>query len=43
MACCPGYINLQGLSDFDKVGVDGFGVVVVDDKDILVPAWRDDQ
>ena len=38
MACCPGCSYLQGLLDFEKVGVDGVGVVVIEDKDTLVPA-----
>ena len=40
MACYPGCSDLQGLSVLEKLAVDGFGVVVVDEKDILVPAWR---
>ena len=37
MACRPGYSDLQGLSVLEKLGVDGVGVVVVEDKDVLVP------
>ena len=37
MACCPGCSDLQGLSVLEKLAVDGFGVVVVEDEDVLVP------
>ena len=37
MACFTGCSYIQGLPVFEKVGVDGFGVVVVEDKDVLVP------
>ena len=29
MACRPGCSDIQGLPVFEKVGVDGFGVVVI--------------
>ena len=38
MECSPGCSDLQGLPIFEKVGVDGVGVVVVEDKNVLVPA-----
>ena len=38
MAYFPGCSGLQGLPVFDKVDVDGVGVAVVDDKDLLIPA-----
>ena len=37
VACCPGYSDLQDLSVLDNLGVDGVGVVVVEDKYVLVP------
>ena len=37
MAYRPGCSDLQGLPVFEKVGVDGVGVVVVDDKYVFVP------
>ena len=33
--CCSGF---QGLPVFEKVGVDGVGVIVIKDKDLLIPA-----
>ena len=36
MACRPGCSDLQGVPVFEKVGVDGVGVLVVEDKDVLV-------
>ena len=38
MARCPGCSDLQGLSFLEKLGVDGVGVVVVENEDVLVPA-----
>ena len=38
MARCPICSDLQGLSVFEKLGVDGVGVLVVEDEDLLVPA-----
>ena len=38
MLCCPGCSDLQGLSVFEKVGVDEVGVVVIEDKDVMIPA-----
>ena len=38
MARLPGCINIQGLLVLEKLGVDGVGVVVVEDEDILVSA-----
>ena len=32
MSCCLGYTDLKGLPVFDKVGVDGVGVVVIEEK-----------
>ena len=37
MECCLGYSDLQGLSILEKLGVDGVGVVVVAERDVLVP------
>ena len=37
MACCPGCSDLQGLFVLEKLGVDGVGVIVVEDEDVLVP------
>ena len=34
----PGCSDLQGFLVFEKLGVDGVGVVVVEDKDVLLPA-----
>ena len=34
----PSCSDLQGLSVLGKLGVDGVGVVVVEDEDVLVPA-----
>ena len=42
MACLPGYSDLQGLSVFEKVGVDRVGVIVVEDKDVLITVRRKD-
>ena len=36
VACCLGCSDLQGLSVLEKLSVDGVGVVVVEDKDVLV-------
>ena len=36
MAYCPGCSDLQVLSVLEKLGGDGVGVLVVEDKDILV-------
>ena len=38
MTCRPGCSDLQGLPVFDKMGVDVFGVVVIEDEDVLIPA-----
>ena len=38
MAYLPGYSDLQGLPVFEKVGPDGVGVVVIEDKDVLITA-----
>ena len=38
IARLPGFSDLQGLSVLEKLGVDGVGVVLVEDKDILVSA-----
>ena len=38
MECRPGCSDIQGLSVLEKLGVDGVGVVVVEDEDVLVPA-----
>ena len=38
MARIPGFSDLQGLPVLDKLGVDGVGVVVVEDEYILVYA-----
>ena len=38
MAYRPGCSDIQGLPIFDKVGVDGFGVVVIEDEYVLIPA-----
>ena len=38
MECRPGCSDLQGLPNFEKVGVDGVGVVVVEEKYVLIPA-----
>ena len=38
MACLPGYSDLQGLPVLENLGVNGVGVVVVEDEDILVSA-----
>ena len=43
MAGRPGYSDIQGLPVFEKVGVVWVGVVVVEDKDVLIPTWREDQ
>ena len=43
MACRSGCSDIQGLLVFEKVGVDGVGVVVIEDKDVLIPALREDQ
>ena len=37
VSCCPGCSDLQGLSVIKKLGMDRVGVVVVEDKDVLVP------
>ena len=37
MACRPGCSDLQGLLVLENLGVDGVGVVVVENKDVLVP------
>ena len=37
VACCPGFSDLQGLPVLEKLGVDGVGVVVVAERDVLVP------
>ena len=36
MLYCPGCSDLQGLLVLEKSGMDGFGVVVVEDEDVLV-------
>ena len=38
MACRPGCSDFQGLSVLENLGVDVVGVVVVEDKNVLVPA-----
>ena len=38
MTRLPGFSDLQGLPVLEKLGVDGVGVVVVEDEDILVSA-----
>ena len=38
VARCPVYSDIQGLPIFEKVGVDGVGVVVTKNKYILIPA-----
>ena len=38
VACRPGCSYLQGLPVFEKVVMYVVGVVVVEDKDVLVPA-----
>ena len=38
VAGLPGCSDIQGLSVLEKLGVDGFCVVVVEDEDVLVPA-----
>ena len=38
MECCTGCSDLQGLLFFEKLDVDGFGVIVVEDKDVLISA-----
>ena len=38
MVCPPGCSYLQGLPVFEKVCVGGFGVIVVEDKYLLVLA-----
>ena len=37
MSCCRGCSDLQGLLVLENLGVDGVGVVVVENKDVLVP------
>ena len=37
MAYRPGCSDFQGFLVFEKVGVDGVGIVVVEDKYVLVP------
>ena len=37
MAYLPGCSDLQSLSVLEKLVMDGVGVVVVKDKDVLVP------
>ena len=37
----PGFGDLQVLPVLEKLGVDGVGVIVVEDEDILVSALRD--
>ena len=36
MTRLPGFSDIQVLTVLEKLGVDGVGVVVVEDKDILV-------
>ena len=43
MAYRPGCIGIQGLLIFEKVGVDGVGVVVIEDEDVSIPAIREDR
>ena len=38
MTWCPVCSAIQGLPVSDKVGVDGVYVVVLEDKDVLIPA-----
>ena len=38
VACRPGCSDIQGLPVFEKVGVDGVGVVVIEDEDVFIPA-----
>ena len=42
MEYCPDCCDLQGLLVIEKLGVDGVGVLVVEDKDALVPTLRED-
>ena len=37
MACLTGCSDIQGLSVIEKLVVDGVGVVVVENEDVLVP------
>ena len=37
MACCPVFSDIQGLPVSEKVGVDGVGVVVIEDEHLLIP------
>ena len=37
MECCLGCSDLQGLPVFEKVGVDGVDVVVIEYKYVLIP------
>ena len=41
MAHFPGFGDFQGLPVLQKLGVDGVGVVVVEDEYILVSAGRE--
>ena len=43
MVFCPGCSDLQGLSVLEKLVVDVFGVVVVEDKYVLVPTCIEDR
>ena len=38
MACPPGCSDLQDFPVFEKVGVDGAGVVVIKYKDVFITA-----
>ena len=38
VACLPGCSDFQDLPAFEKVGVDGAGVLVIEDKYVLIPA-----
>ena len=37
LACLPGCSGFQVLPVFEKVCMDGVGVVVIEDKDVLIP------
>ena len=43
MERCPGCSYLQGLLVIEKLGVDGVGVVVVEEEDVLVTAGREER
>ena len=43
VSCCLGYSDIKGLLVFDKVGVDGVGVVVIEEKYVYTNSWREDR